>query len=189
MIAMATYSKTEKLKEIEREIENCSECKEGKGGKAVPGEGSPDAKIVFIGEAPGKNESITGRPFIGRSGKLLRENIRRIGLIEKEVYITSPVKYLPSYKTPNKKDIEHGMGHLEKQLSIIRPRLIVLLGKVASFAVLGRDIPVAKMHGGTVQQKYLCFITFHPSAAIRFKRIKILFEEDFNKLAQRLKPL
>src|SRR5439155_10892820 len=113
-------NKQEALDEIAREIEACQVCKEGKIGKAVPGEGNPDADIVFMGEAPGKTEAKTGRPFIGRSGQLLRSMIRDVlGLDDlKDVYITSPVKYLPEKVTPTPAEIAHGKTHLDKQLAI-----------------------------------------------------------------------
>lgn len=172
--------KQEELDKIAKEIENCAICKAGKVGNAVPGEGNPDAEVMFIGEAPGRNESLTGRPFIGRSGKLLRENIRRIGLKEEDVYITSPVKYLPEYKTPKPSDIEHGLIHLRKQIDIISPRIIIPMGRVACLAILGRDVQVSKVHGSVEDGKY--FIMYHPSAGIRFQKIKVLFEKDFNTL-------
>jgi uracil-DNA glycosylase len=171
------------LKKISREIKNCKECKLGKSGKAVPGEGNPDAKIVFIGEAPGKTEALTGRPFVGRSGKLLRATIQKAGLNEDEVYITSPVKYLPDRGTPTPQDIAHGKTHLDKQLQIIDPKIIVLMGSVAVQGVLGLKVPVLIRHGEIIEKdgrKY--FLTLHPAAAVRFVKFKKLFEEDFKKL-------
>ncbi len=150
---------------------------------AVPGEGDPDAKIVFIGEAPGKNESLIGRPFIGRSGRLLRSKIKEIGLKEDGVFITSPVKYLPNRKTPDSKDIEHGRIHLLKQLEIINPKIIVLMGRVAALGVLNEKISPLKSHGNEVlRDNKIHFITFHPAAAMRFPKIRKLFEKDFKKL-------
>lgn len=175
--------KGKKLEEIAREIENCKVCKIKKSGKAVPGEGNSDADIVFLGEAPGRNEAATGRPFIGRSGKFLREQIKEVGLKDQDVFITSPVKYLPDYVTPTMADIEHGKIHLDKQLSVINPKIIVLLGNVACIAILEEKIPISKMHGQIIvkgQRKY--FLSFHPSAAIRFQKIKKLFIEDFRSL-------
>lgn len=172
-----------RLKKIAREIENCKICRKGKSGKAVPGEGNPDADIVFVGEAPGKQEAKTGRPFVGRSGKFLRSLIREIGFKEENVFITSPVKYLPDRGTPTSKDIAHGRVHLVKQLQIIDPKIIVLLGSVAAQGVLEQKIPINKQHGTVIEEnnkKY--FITFHPSAAIRFPPIKKLIIEDFEKL-------
>lgn len=174
------------LNKIAKEIENCLVCKVGKSGKAVPGEGNPNADIIFIGEAPGKNEAIVGRPFIGRSGKLLRKFINEVlGLKESDVFITSPVKYLPDLGTPSSEDIAHGKVHLEKQLKIIDPKIIVLLGRVAVEGVLGLKVAVKKDHGKIINQnerKY--FITLHPAAVVRFAKNRDDFEEDFNSLSK-----
>lgn len=177
----------QELDKIAKDIEKCSVCQRNKSGKAVPGEGNPNAKILFLGEAPGRKEADTGRPFIGRSGQLLRSLIREAGLKEEDVYITSPVKYLPDYGTPTKEDIEHGKIHLEKQIEIIRPEIIVLLGKVASYAILGRVVAVLTEHGTIIQdgsRKY--FLTLHPAAAIRFLKFKKILLEDFKKLRNML---
>lgn len=176
-------NKEEKLQEIAREIENCSVCKVGKHGKAVPGEGNPDADILFVGEAPGRTEAETGRPFIGRSGKLLRKLINEVGLTEEGVFITSPVKYLPDYITPTVADIEHGRTHFDKQVEVINPKIIVLLGRVAALAVLKKNVSVVKEHGKIIEEndrKY--FITVHPAAALRFLKMKQTLLEDFEKL-------
>jgi DNA polymerase len=178
-------NKTEKLQEIAREIENCEICKINKHGKAVPGEGNSDADILFVGEAPGRTEAETGRPFIGRSGKLLRKLINEAGLKEDEVYITSPVKYLPDYITPTVADIEHGRTHFDKQVEVIDPKIIVLLGRVAALAVLRKNISVVKEHGEIIEEngrKY--FITVHPAAALRFTKMKRTLLEDFQKLKE-----
>ncbi len=176
-------SKTSKLQKIAQEIESCSECRRNKSGKAVVGEGSPDAKVMFIGEAPGRNEATTGRPFIGRSGKLLREAIRGLDLREEDVYITSPVKYLPDYITPTDEDIFHGMTHLSKQIEIINPKVLVLLGRVAVRGVLGDKMMISKKHGEFVQKESRTyFISYHPAAAIRFQKFRQVFLDDFKKI-------
>lgn len=176
-------NKKKALEQIAQEIESCATCKEKKSGKAVPGEGNPDADIVFIGEAPGRTEAVIGRPFVGRSGKFLRAQIQAAGLKEEDIFITSPVKYLPDYVTPKPSDIVHGKMHLDKQLAIIDPKIIVLMGNVACLGVLGEKIPVMQKHGTVVEKngrKY--FIMLHPAAAIRFQKFRILFLEDFQKL-------
>lgn len=180
--------KQKQLDKIAREIEKCKVCKVGKSGKAVPGEGNPDADIVFIGEAPGKTEALTGRPFVGRSGKLLRLFIKdKLGLKEEDVFITSPVKYLPNSGTPSPSDIVHGKTHLDKQLAIIDPKIIVLLGRVAVEGVLQSRIQVKKDHGKIIDKdgrKY--FITLHPAAAVRFAKNRPIIAKDFKKLTQLL---
>jgi uracil-DNA glycosylase family 4 len=179
--------KQEALDEISKEIEQCAICKEGKIGVAVSGEGNPDADVVFIGEAPGKTEAKTGRPFVGRSGQLLRSLIRDVlGLDdEKDVYITSPVKYLPERGTPTPADIAHGKTHLDKQLAIINPKIIVLMGSVAAQGVLNEKIAVKSEHGKMIERggkKY--FITVHPAAGLRFPPLRETFQEDFQKLRE-----
>ncbi len=178
-------NKQQALDFIAKEIEQCDICKRGKSGKPVPGEGNPDADIVFIGEAPGRKESETGRPFVGKSGQLLRSLIREIGLQEEEVYITSPVKYLPDRGTPTSEDIAHGREHLLKQLDVIQPKIVVLLGRVAAEGVLKRKVSVVKEHGQVIEEKdgIKYFLTYHPAAALRFPQ-KFLSElkADFQKI-------
>lgn len=177
--------KVKALAKINKEIKKCKICKVGKSGKAVPGEGNPDAKIIFVGEAPGRTESLTGRPFVGRSGQLLRSKIRGVGLEESEVYITSPVKYLPNKGTPSQTDITHGKKHLTTQLKIIDPKIIVLLGSVAAQGVLGKKILISKNHGKFIEEgKKRYFITIHPAAALRFPPLRKTLEDDFKKLQE-----
>lgn len=181
--------KKKALDQIAKEIERCQICKQGKSGKAVAGEGNSDADVVFIGEAPGRQEAKTGRPFVGRSGQLLRSLIRESGLLEANVFITSPVKYLPDRGTPTFQDIVHGRTHLAKQLAVIEPKILVLLGAVASLGVLEEKIPIGKRHGEIIKKagkKY--FVTFHPAAALRSPKLKTLLLADFLKLRDLLKP-
>lgn len=181
-------NKQKLLDKIVIEIENCKTCKKDKSGKAVPGEGNPDADVIFIGEAPGKNEAKTGRPFIGRSGQYLRKNIREIlNLKEEDVFITSPVKYLPDRGTPTPADIAHGRIHLMKQFDIIKPKIVVLMGAVAIQGVLKEKVAVMQKHGTTLKRGGVTyFLTIHPAAAIRFAKHRITFESDFNKLTKLL---
>lgn len=179
------HTKQNRLDELARKIEDCIDCKQDTVGKLVFGEGNPDAEIMFVGEAPGKKEAVSGRPFIGRSGKILRSKIRSIGLEEQNVYITSPVKYLPKRGTPSKKLIDHSRRMFMEQVGIINPRIIVLLGKTAITAVLEKDISVLKEHGTVIEKDNRKFlITLHPAAVLRFpNKYNDLFTEDFRKLA------
>lgn len=184
-------TKQQALEKVNQEIIACTVCPENKSGVPVVGEGNPDADVVFIGEAPGKQEAKIGRPFIGRSGMLLRSLIREIGLKEENVYITSPVKYLPNGPdgkpggTPKPADIAHGRIHLIKQLEVIQPKIVVLLGRVAAEGVLQKKVAVASDHGQIIEErdgiKY--FLTVHPAAALRFSiKYKPIIEDDFHKL-------
>lgn len=188
-------NKASRLLDIEQAIASCRLCKtvaahlpKADRGIPVPGEGNPDADIVFVGEAPGRNEAITGRPFIGRSGKLLRSFITSTGLAEKYVFITSPVKIYPGMRTPTKDELLHGRKHLMDQLAVIQPKMLVLLGNSSLFTLATYSIPVSKHHGTIMELGgYRCFVTYHPSAAIRFKKNKLLMEADFQTLQQLLK--
>jgi uracil-DNA glycosylase family 4 len=182
-------SKEKALKRIADEIARCPLCKKGGTGKAVPGEGNPDARVVFIGEAPGNEEARSGRPFIGRSGKFLRQKIIETGLNENKVFITSPVHYLPLRGTPAKEMIIHGRKHLFKQLSVIDPKIIVLLGKTACLAMLDRNVEITRAHGSTLQQEgRTYYVTFHPAYAMRFPEGKKQFIRDFKKLKRIINP-
>lgn len=180
-------SKQEELDALAKEVEACEECKKDKIGVAVFGEGNPDATVAFIGEAPGKQEAKVGRPFIGPSGKLLRKTIRDVlGLDDmKDVYITSPVKYLPERGTPSKKDIDHARTHFDRQLAIVNPKIVVLMGAVAAQAVLNEKVAVTSVHGTVLERdgrKY--FITVHPAAGLRYPPMQETFQEDFEKLRE-----
>lgn len=176
-------TRQQQLDRVTNEIAHCGICQKNSVGLSVPGEGSADAKIMFVGEAPGKNEAKTGRPFIGRSGQLLRAQIQAIGLPVADVYITSPVKYLPMQGTPSKEQILHARTHFLKQIAIIRPQILVLMGKVAALGALNREILVSKLHGQTITENgYISFFMYHPAAAIRFQKFRQTFQEDFQKL-------
>lgn len=178
-------SKEQKLARIAREIEQCKVCQKHTLGNAVPGEGDPNAQVLFVGEAPGKEEAAIGRPFIGRSGKLLRKLIASIGLTQRDIFITSVGKYLPASGTPSMLQILHGREHILEQIAVIRPKIVVLLGSVAVQGVLGEKIPIRTRHGSKIEKNGLVyFITFHPAAALRFPHFRKDLESDFLKLKQ-----
>jgi DNA polymerase len=186
---MVSSKKSKTLQKIAEEILHCRLCRKGGTGKAVPGEGDPDARIVFIGEAPGREEAKTGRPFVGRSGKLLRQTIRDVGLNEADVFITSPVHYLPLRGTPSTAMIHHGRQHLFEQLSIIKPDMIVLLGNSACVALLDGKVEITKEHGTMVRKDDRAyFITVHPAYAVRFAKGKEMLLSDFAKLKRLIAP-
>lgn len=176
------------LEEIAAEIARCRICKKDKIGLPVPGEGNPDADVVFLGEAPGKTEAKTGRPFVGRAGKLLRALIKESGLKEEEVYITSPVKYLPKHGTPTPLEVAHGRKHLEKQLVVIQPKSVVLMGRTACLAMLEEPVEIGKVHGTFREKEGMrYFISYHPAAPLHSPKLRAELKEDFRKLQEFLK--
>ena len=179
--------KEAELRKIAQEIGRCTLCKKGGIGKAVAGEGSADARVLFVGEAPGKEEAKIGRPFVGRSGKFLRAMLAQTGLQEQEFFITSPVHYLPQSGTPPRDAIVHGRKHLFKQIAVIDPELIVLLGATACIAALGGKRELSAEHGKVVQHDGRAyFITFHPAYAMRFPEGKKKFIRDLAGLKKML---
>jgi uracil-DNA glycosylase len=182
-------TKQKELNKIAEEIAACRTCKRGKLGLPVPGEGSADADIVFLGEAPGKEEAKTGRPFIGRAGKVLRGLIKEVlKLDEEDVFITSPVKYFPPYGRPTEADIKHGRKYLDRQLSIIQPKLVVLMGSVACEAMLEQKVKVSEVHGQVIKKEGInYYITYHPAAVLHAPLTRPALIADFKKLKRLLK--
>ncbi len=149
----------------------------------VFGEGNPDAGVLFIGEAPGQNENIQKRPFVGRGGQLLRKMIREIGWREEDVYITNIVKRRPpENRDPLPEEIEAYQPYLARQIEIIAPRIIVTLGRFS----MNYFLPKAKIthdHGVVFEKggRLICPL-FHPAAALRNPAVLDQFEADFRKL-------
>ncbi len=147
------------------------------------GEGSAEAKIIFIGEAPGAKEDELIRPFVGRSGKLLNSSLENIGLKRADVYITNIVKRRPpENRDPSILEIEAYRPYLKKQLEIIKPKIIVTLGRFA----MNYFLPEAKMirDQGKVfnLDKFLLMPIIHPAAAMRSKKSLKSFNDSFLKL-------
>lgn len=159
---------------------------------AVPGEGPENPAIFFLGEAPGKIEDKLGKPFVGKSGKYLDEMLTSIGLSRMDIYITSSVKCRPP---ENRKPLPNELkickkNWLDKQLLILNPKLIVMLGKIALKQLTGRNDNLLQCHGEIFERqgrKY--FITFHPASAMRFPKIEKPMKQDFMKLRLLLKEL
>ncbi|TLU82083.1 MAG: uracil-DNA glycosylase [Chlorobium sp.] len=135
----------------------------------VFGEGSPAADIFVIGEAPGAEEDASGRPFVGRSGQLLDKILQAVNFERKDVYIGNIIKCRPPQnRNPMEDEIACCMPWLLEQLSIIRPKLILLLGKVAANTILDNRLSMGAMRGKIIRWKeFDCFVTYHPAALLR----------------------
>ena len=149
----------------------------------VFGEGNPDCDVLFIGEAPGFNEDVEKRPFVGRAGQLLRAGIRELGWREEDVYITNIVKRRPpENRDPDPKEIENYKPYLQKQIDIICPKIIVLLGRFS----MNYFLPLAKItrDQGKLFKigKYFILPMLHPAAALRGNEAMRTFKETFLKL-------
>jgi uracil-DNA glycosylase family 4 len=183
-------NKSQRLEKLNKEVRSCKKCSLwGKEKKAVPGEGPANARIMIIGEAPGREEDLSGRPFCGRAGKLLSHLLEKNGFKRDGIFITSVVKHRPpKNRQPKKPELLACRIWWEKQIGIIKPRLIILLGRVATDTVLGKEAWDKRgkvfFQGG---QGY--FITYHPAAGLRFPKIKKILEKDFKELKRKFTTL
>ena len=154
----------------------------------VFGEGSPNAKIIFIGEAPGKNEDLTGRPFIGAAGKFLDVLLDSIGLKREDVYITSILKYRPpANRDPKPEEKTEFWPYLSAQLEVIRPQLIVTLGRHSTNCFLPAA-RIGEVHGKPQQwEGYVLLPLYHPAAALYNGRQRQTIIDDFAVIATLIK--
>jgi len=178
------------LEGLREHIGNCRRCKLYKGRKnLVFGEGSPVAKLVFVGEGPGYDEDLAGRPFVGKAGKLLTKIIENgMGLTRDEVYICNVVKcHPPKNRDPEKDEIEACVPFLKKQLQIISPEVICCLGRVACQALFGGDFKISHERGKWRSYGDIPLMpTFHPAYLLRNPSAKKQVWEDVKMIMQRI---
>jgi DNA polymerase len=191
------------LEAIEKEVENLRASplytyrKENKF-HAVIGEGNPKAKIMFIGEAPGKQEALKGRPFVGAAGKILDSLLGSIGLDRTDVYITNIVKDRPpENRDPQKNEIALYSPFLRRQIGIIKPKVIVTLGRFAMSFILeefnspSKDGKISELHGQPLQAKapygaVTVIPLFHPAVVLYRQDQKEILKDDFQVLREYL---
>lgn len=162
---------------MEKEIKNCKKCDLHRYRKnAVPGEGDINTGILLIGEAPGYHEDIQGRPFVGAAGKFLNELLQLVGIKREEVYITNVVKCRPpNNREPNDDEIRICGKYLDKQISIINPKVIITLGNVAKNYIFKKfklkNEAISKIHGKiyrirSIGGDLLIIPMYHPAAGL-----------------------
>ncbi len=179
------------LEIIQQDIKICKKCELcNTRNNAVPGIGDENADVVFIGEAPGKNEDLHGEPFIGTAGKRLDDALENAGLTRSSVYITNIVKCRPpNNRVPN--DTEKSMcnNYLEEELQIINPKIICLLGNTSFYSILGGK-EISKNHGQIIyKNNRVYFISFHPAATIYNQKLLDVFKNDIKKLVNELQKI
>ena len=178
--------------QLEADIASCGKCRLCETrNNVVPGEGNPKARLMFIGEGPGRDEDLQGRPFVGRSGELLTRMIAAIGLERSEVYICNIVKCRPPQnRNPEPDEAAACMNYLRAQFALVRPQVVVLLGKVACRYVLKEEISVMREHGRWYERKGSWFMpTYHPSALLRDPSKKREAWDDFQKIRAKLSEI
>ncbi len=163
--------------------------------QAVPGDGNPAADIVFIGEAPGKNEDLEGRPFVGAAGKFLAEMLESIGMKRADIYITNIVKYRPpNNRDPLPEEIDACKDWLHEELNTINPKLIVFLGRHSMNHFFPAE-KISMVHGKLLVKKFPEIVTnhflplYHPAAALYNGSMRATLLEDFKKIPLALKKI
>lgn len=188
---MTREEKAKALQKVADEVETCTRCPLYQTStRGVPGEGNPDADILFVGEGPGQKEDELGRPFVGAAGKLLEELLQHIGLTRNDVYIANVVKHRPpGNRDPLPDEVEACWPYLKRQLEIIQPVVIVLLGRHA----LARFLP-GKVIGQVRGKAYrvgqtVYFPMYHPAAALYQGSLRQTLLQDMEKLPPLLKQI
>jgi len=181
-----TETAEEKIDKLNKIIKNCKKCSLWKTRKnTVPGEGTKKPKVMVIGQAPGAKEDETGRPFVGRAGRLLNQLFEIAGIKREKVFVTSPLKCFPTppdNRKPKKEEIVSCLLYLERQIEILQPKKFILLGEVA-FSVFFPKEKLKDFRGKIIKKKGKeYFVTYHPAAGLRFLKIKKILEKDFQKL-------
>jgi DNA polymerase len=199
----ASKGQAAELSEIADEIRDLTESplydyRQEHGYSPVVGEGDPGARVMFIGEAPGREEAQTGRPFVGAAGRILDELFDSVGLVRDEVYITNVVKDRPpENRDPRAAEIELYAPFLLRQIRVIEPDVIVPLGRFATDFVLNRfaerdtDRRISQLHGQPIEIEagygpVVVLPMFHPAAAFYAQGRREALEEDFQTLKQYL---
>ena len=178
------------LQELREEIGECTRCNLHMERKnIVYGEGSSDARLMFIGEGPGRDEDIQARPFVGEAGKLLTRLIEKMGMRREEVYIANIVKCRPPYnRDPEEKEIAACKPFVERQIEIINPKVIMSLGRVSAQSILGMKMPISRMRGNFFSFHDIALMpTFHPAYLLRNPKDKWLVWDDAQKVLEKLK--
>ena len=163
----------------------CTRCRLSEGRtKVVFGSGHPAAELMFIGEGPGADEDRQGLPFVGAAGELLTRIIQAIEKTREEVYIANVVKCRPpGNRDPQPDEVAACRGYLDQQIALVRPRVIVALGRVAAQTLLGNDSPIGRMRGQWFRvQGIPTMVTYHPAALLRNPALKRPTWEDMQQV-------
>lgn len=184
------YDSWEVLKSQCLNCNKCSLCETRTN--VVFGEGNPQAEVMFIGEGPGEQEDLQGRPFVGRSGKLLDSMLENIGLRRSEnIYIANMVKCRPpKNRDPLPEEQEMCIDWLRNQTAMLKPKIIVAVGRIAAQKIIDKNIKITKDHGKFYKKKKILIMpTIHPASILRNPNQKSLVEDDFNKLKLKIQEI
>lgn len=177
---------------LREECLKCQACELSKTRtQVVFGVGDPEAEVLFIGEAPGKNEDEQGEPFVGRGGKLLDEMLAMIGLQREHIYITNSVKCRPpENRDPLNTEKDACRGYLRRQVKLMRPKIIVCLGRISAMEFIREDFKISQEHGQFFDKNgTLMMALYHPAALLRDPRKKPETFEDLKRLQMKIQEI
>ena len=180
--------------ELETTRQNVTECTKCELSKtrtnSVPGKGNFQSDVIFVGEAPGRNEDKNGEPFVGIAGQILTLALEEAGISRESVYITNVVKCRPpNNRVPTISERDTCHDYLQKEIAIIKPKIICILGNTAFNSILGGS-EITKYRGKIVKKdKQFYFLTVHPAATIYNKKLIIVLKEDIIKLFDLIREL
>ena len=185
-----------KLDELRNEIENIENCELKKNAsKIVFNDGNCESKIMIVGEGPGQKEDETGKPFVGDAGLLLNKMLKSINIERKNVYITNVVNFRPpNNRKPEPAEITKYSNFLRRHISIIDPKILILMGSTAMESLFGTNIKITKERGSwkdiIINNKtYLCMITFHPAYLLRQPENKKYSWTDLKEIRKKIDQL
>lgn len=170
LVARATIGELHSLEELASAVHACTRCKlYATATHGVPGEGNPRAELVVVGEAPGVNEDVSGRPFVGQAGQLLTKILAAIDLAREDVFICNVLKHRPpGNRNPQPEEIVACSPYLVRQLEIVRPKVILALGTFAAQTLLDSKQPIGKLRGSIHRYHGIpLVVTYHPAALLR----------------------
>lgn len=173
------------------QVISCTKCNLSKSRtNAVPGKGNDNAEILFIGEAPGRNEDLQGEPFVGYAGKILSEALEYAGISRNDVFITNVVKCRPpNNRVPLDEEKNSCRSYLTRELDIIKPKIICILGNTAYGSILGGN-SITKNRGKIIKKNdQLYFLTIHPAATIYTPDLKQVLKDDMKTLVEALEKV
>jgi len=188
-VGLAQY---DSLDEHNKDICQCQLCPLGKTRtNFVYGVGNPSADLMFVGEAPGRDEDMQGEPFVGRAGKLLDKIIEAMGLKREDIYIANILKCRPpNNRDPQPDEMEKCFPYLKEQIRLIKPKIICALGRIGAQALLDTKIPLGRLRKIWHQVEGIpTLVTYHPAALLRFQKYKKDTWEDMQLIMAELEKL
>lgn len=177
------------LEELRNNVMKCNKCKLcNTRQNVVFGVGNPNAELMFIGEGPGGDEDRLGEPFVGKAGQLMNKVFDIVGIKREEVYIANIVKCRPPHnRDPEPDEINDCLDYLRNQVILVKPKIIVLLGRISLQNIVGQEYKITASRGKWIEKRGIWYMpTWHPAALLRDETKKIDFLEDLKLVMERI---